>query len=102
MRAVPIVVALASTATLGYFLIIQRSQPQVQLQPPPQQQVAQTAPQEPQAQAQQQSVQAQNPVQQSEVQEPDPPVPNPLPPVPSDDKLIILINSALLALESSE
>ena len=39
--------------------------------------------------------------QQSEVQEPDPPVPNPLPPMPSDDKLLILINSALIALNQA-
>jgi hypothetical protein len=98
LRAVPIVVALASTAALGYFLLIQRSQPQVQLPLP---QVVQTAPQAPQAPPQEQAVQGQKPVQQSEVQEPDPPVPNPLPPVPSDDKLIILINSALLALNQA-
>ena len=35
------------------------------------------------------------------MQEPDPPVPNPLPPVPSDDKLLILINSALIALNQA-
>ena len=67
----------------------------------PQQQVAQTPSPRPQAQAQQQPVQAPKPLRQSEVQEPDPPVPNPLPPVPSDDKLLILINSTIIALNQA-
>ena len=67
----------------------------------PQQQVAQTPSQPPEAQPQPQPLQAQEPRQQSEVREPDPPVPNPLPQMPSDDKLLILINSALLALNQA-
>jgi len=98
--AVPIVVAITSTAVLGYFLISQRWQPQAQMQMP-QQQVAQTPSQQPEALPQPQPVQAQKPREQSEVQEPDPPVPNPLPTMPSDDKLLILINSALIALNQA-
>ena len=98
--AVPIVVAITSTAVLGYFLISQRWQPQAQMQMP-QQQVAQTPSQRPEALPQPQPVQAQKPREQSEVQEPDPPVPNPLPTMPSDDKLLILINSALIALNQA-
>ena len=98
--AVPIVVAITSTAVLGYFLISQRWQPQAQIQVP-QQQVAQTPSQRPEALPQPQPVQAQKPREQSEVQEPDPPVPNPLPTMPSDDKLLILINSALIALNQA-
>ena len=100
LRAIPIVVAIASTAVLGYFLISQRWQPQAQVQMP-QQQVAQTPSQPPEALPQPQPLQAEEPPQQSEVQEPDPPVPNPLPQMPSDDKLLILINSALIALNQA-
>jgi hypothetical protein len=100
LRAIPIVVAIGSTAVLGYFLISQRWQPQAQVQMP-QQQVAQTPSQRPEAVPQPQPLQAQRPRQQSEVQEPDPPVPNPLPPMPSDDKLLIMINSALIALNQA-
>ena len=67
----------------------------------PQQQVAQTPSQPPEALPRPQPLQAQKQQQQSEVQEPDPPVPNPLPPMPSDDKLLILINSALIALNQA-
>jgi hypothetical protein len=103
--AIPTVVAVASTAVLGYFLLSQRWQPQAQLQQP-QQQVAQTPPQQPQPHSQ---APAQQPAQQpppqrqapSEVQEPDPPIPNPLPSLPNDDKLLILINSAVLALNQA-
>jgi hypothetical protein len=63
----------------------------------------QAPPQQPQAQVQS-PVQQQPPPQrpaQTEVQEPDPPVPDPLPPMPNDDKLVILINSALIALNQA-
>jgi len=101
LRAVPIIAAIASTSVLAYVLISERLQPQIQLQQP-QQQVAQTPPQQPQAQAQSpvQEPPPQRPAQ-IEVQEPDPPVPIPLPPMPSDDKLVILINSALIALNQA-
>jgi hypothetical protein len=103
--AIPTVVAVASTAVLGYFLLSQHWQPQAQLQQP-QQQVAQTPPQQPQPHSQ---APAQQPAQQpppqrqaqTQVEEPDPPVPNPLPSVPNDDKLLILINSAVLALNQA-
>ena len=109
LRAIPIIAAVASTSVLAYFLISERSQPFLQLQQP-QQQIAQT-PQPPQAQVQErpQQQQAQTQVQgspsqqqaQTEVQEPEPPVPNPLPPIPSSDTLIILIDSALIALNQA-
>ena len=71
----------------------------------PQQQVAQTPSQPPEALPQPQPLRPakleQEPRQQSEVREPDPPVPNPLPQMPSDDKLLILINSALVALNQA-
>jgi hypothetical protein len=97
---------------LAYFLLSERSQPFAQLQQEPQhqesqQQLTQPAPlpqaqvEEPQVQqAQVQQPQAQAQVQ-TQVQEPEPPVPNPLPPMPTDDKLIILINSALIALSQA-
>ncbi len=107
LQAIPIIAAIASTSVLAYFLISERLQPSVQLQQP-QQQMAQTPPQPQQAQARPQQ-QAQTPVRepppqqqaQTQVQEPEPPVPNPLPPIPSSDQLIILINSALMALNQA-
>jgi hypothetical protein len=87
---------------LGYFLISQRWQPQAQLQQP-QLQAAQTPPQESQPQPQapaQRPVTSQRQAQMGD-QEPEPQVPNPLPPLPSDDKLLILINSALIALNQA-
>jgi hypothetical protein len=100
LRAVPTVAAIASTSVLAYFLLSERWQGQVQLQQQPQQEVAQTAPQQPQAQTQVQQPPPQ-PQAQTQVQEPDPPVPDPLPPIPNGDKLIILINSALIALNQA-
>jgi hypothetical protein len=100
LSVIAAVMAIAAMAGLGYYLVSQRSQPFAQLQQQqPQQQVAQTSPAAPQAQTQQQPVQAQ--ARPSEVQEPDPPVPNPLPDMPSDDKLLILINSSLVALNQA-
>ena len=72
--------------------------------------MAQTPPQPAQAQVQQRpqqqtqtQVQDPPPEQQArtQVQEPEPPVPNPLPPIPSSDRLIMLINSALIALNQA-
>ena len=106
LRAVPIIVAIASTAVLGYFLLSERWQPNAQPQQPPQtaqiqQQWVQAQQPQPQAQVQQPQVQPPQAQAQPQVQEPDPPVPNPLPQVPSDDKLLILINSALVALNQA-
>ena len=109
LQAIPIIAAVASTSVLAYFFISERSQPSLQLQQP-QQQMAQTPPQPAQAQVQQRpqqqtqtQVQDPPPEQQArtQVQEPEPPVPNPLPPIPSSDRLIMLIDSALIALNQA-
>ncbi len=105
LRAVTVVVALVSTAALAYYLLVGRSQPFEQLQQQPQPQAAQEveqkapAPQE-QAQTEQQEEDQAEPQQAT----PQPEVPTDLGPrlaMPSDDKLIMLINSSLIALNQA-
>jgi hypothetical protein len=110
LRAVPIVAAIASTATLAYFLISERWLAEVQSQQP-QQQAMRTAVEPLTQQAQEQLAEStpeappqEAPLaqqQQVRAEEPEPPVPDPLPGMPNDDKLVVLINSALLALNQA-
>jgi hypothetical protein len=103
LRAIPIAVAIASTALLAYFFLSERSQPFAQLQQEPQQQ--QPAPQQPAPNApapQQQQAQAEQPPQQqvqSQAEEPEDLGPRLS--MPTDDKLILLINSSLIALNQA-
>jgi hypothetical protein len=101
LRAVPAVVALVSTAALAYFLLSERSQPFAQLQqqaaeeeeqaaPAPKQQAQAEQPPQQGAQAQQAPAQQQAPVDLG-----------PRLAMPSDDKLIMLINSSLIALNQA-
>jgi hypothetical protein len=101
LRGVPIVVAIASTALLAYFLLSERSQPFAQLQQQPQQQ--QPAPPQPAPSApQQQQAQAEQPPQRpTQAQQEEPTGPVQRLPMPNDDKLIMLINSALIALNQA-
>lgn len=102
LRALTVVVALVSTAALAYYLLAGRSQPFAQLQQPPQavEEVEQAAP-APQRQAQ--AEQPPEPEPEAE-QAPAQPVPTDLGPrlaMPTDDKLIMLINSSLIALNQA-
>jgi hypothetical protein len=98
LRAVPIVVAAASTAALAYFLLSERSQPFAQLQQEPRQQESeqQSAPSAPQSKSQPQVQQA-----QAQPQQQAPAAPMRPPPMPNDDKLLMLINSSLIALNQA-
>jgi len=112
--ALSVTAALVSTSLLAYFLLVdQRSQPYAQLQqqapdgdrdPPrePQQQVQKTAEditeqQRPPSAPQQQQQQ----IQQAQQQSPSPTDLGPRLPMPSDDKLVILITSSLIALNQA-
>jgi hypothetical protein len=105
LRAIPIIVAIASTGILGYFLYSQRSQPFAQLQEVPQQQPAsqpQPAQTAPQPAPQKQQAQAdQSPQRQVKPPEREPENLGPRLPMPNDDKLILLINSSLIALNQA-
>jgi hypothetical protein len=113
LRAVPVVVALVSTGALVYFLFSERSQPFAQLQQQPQQQQVaqeetQQAPEAPQAPAAKQQQPAEQPEQQQQggqaQQAATEPIPADLGPrlsMPTDDKLIMLINSSLIALNQA-
>jgi hypothetical protein len=113
LRTVPIVVALVTSAALVYFLFSERSQPfaQLQQQPePPRQQVTQNeepAPEAPpparheqQAPADQAEIQEQARAQQ-DVTEPVPEDLGPRLSMPNDDTILLLINSALIALNQA-
>jgi hypothetical protein len=97
LRAIPIVVAIASTALLAYFILSERSQPFAQLQQ------QQPAPQPPQSEpAPQQQAQAEQPPQrQAPAQQEEPIQPGPRLPMPNDDTLLLLINSSLIALNQA-
>jgi hypothetical protein len=90
VRAVPAVAALVSTLLLAYFVLIERSQPYAQLQQPPQQ--------EAQRQLAQNGPQPSTPDQA----EPQPrTLATPAARVPSDDVLLMLIRSTLIALNQA-
>lgn len=101
LLAIPIVVALASTSLLAYFMFFtERSQPVAQQSQPEPQVRREQAEAEPPREVAQDNTQSQ-PAQQ-------PPQPQPIPTdlgprlsMPSDDKLVILINSSLLALNQA-
>ncbi len=85
LRAIPIIAALVSTSLLAYFVLSARySQPQAQLQPEPTQQLAQKAPE--QGSPKQADPKSQ-PVQRL--------------PMPSGDRLVMMIQSALIALNQA-
>lgn len=105
LRAVPIVIAIVSTGALAYFLLSDRSEPFAQLQERDEDRAATEVEQaEPPEALQPQRAETEAPPQQeAQAEQPPPPPPQVLPPeqrpaVPSDDKLIMLINSSLLAL----
>jgi hypothetical protein len=85
LRTIPVIAALVSTSLLGYFVLsVRYSQPQAQLQPEQAQQLAQKAAQQvPLNQAEPES----QPVQRL--------------PMPSDDSLLMMIQSALIALNQA-
>jgi hypothetical protein len=85
LRAIPVIAALVSTSLLGYFVLSARYwQPQAQLQPEQTQQLAQKAPEQvPPKQAEPET----QPVQRL--------------PMPSDDGLLMMIQSALIALNQA-
>jgi len=99
LRAIPIVVAIASTALLAYFLFSERSQPFAQLQQEPQQQ--QPGPQPDQSAPQQQAPAEQPPQRQAQPQQEEPTEPVQRLPMPNDDKLLMLISSSLIALNQA-
>lgn len=110
LRAIPVIAAVVSTSLLAYFLLSERSQPQAQLQQPDaqQQQVAQSGGREGMQDAGQQGAQsggqqlAQNGPQRSGQQQPQgqqaPAQPLPM---PSDDRLMMMILSSLVALNQA-
>jgi len=107
LRAIPIVVALASTGLLAYFLLSERSQPFAQLQDARQQQSAPQQPAEnapqpaPSAPPEQRAQAGQSPQRQVKPPQQEPTGPVQRLPMPNDDKLIMLINSALIALNQA-
>ena len=103
--------ALVATAALAYYLLAGRSQPFAQLQQQPEQEAAE---QEQEAPTPQQTEAAQPPQRQAQAQPQEPePQPEDTPAeqapadmgprlaMPSDDKLVMLINSALIALNQA-
>lgn len=126
LRAIPIVAALVSTALLAYFVLIgQRSPPvaqfqqqpmaqdglqQGQFQPPPQQQMAPNGQQAGQFQQQPQPM-VRQPQQQMAESGQGPQIeqqaqdeliaPDPHPAMPNDDKIFLLIQSTLIALNQA-
>jgi len=86
VRAIPAVAALLSTSLLAYFVLIERSQPYAQLQ-------------QPQQEAQRQL--AQNGPQPSTPDQAKPQPRTPAARVPSDDVLLMLIRSTLIALNQA-
>ena len=105
LRAVTVVVVLVATAALAYYLLAGRSQPFAQLQEQPQSQAAEEGEQKaPAPQRQAQAEQAQEPEPEAEQAQAQQPVPTDLGPrlaMPTDDKLIMLINSSLIALNQA-
>lgn len=105
LRAVTVVVALVSSAALAYFLLSERSQPFAQLQQQPQPQAAEEEEQKapaPQRQAQAEQTQEPRPeAPQVPIQQPVPTDLGPRLAMPTDDKLIMLINSSLIALNQA-
>jgi outer membrane biosynthesis protein TonB len=105
LRALTVVVALVSTAAIAYFLLSERSPPFAQLQEQPQPQAVEEVEQKalaPQRQAQ--AEQPQEPEPEAEQAPAQQPVPSDLGPrlaMPTDDKLIMLINSSLIALNQA-
>jgi hypothetical protein len=102
LRALTVVVALVFTAALAYYLLVGRSQPFAQLeqqpqsqQPQPQQQTA------PQQQAEAEQPQDDQPEAQQAPAQPEPTDLGPRLAMPTDDKLIMLINSSLIALNQA-
>lgn len=103
LRAITVVVALVFTAALAYYLLVGRSQPFAQLQPQPQaaEEAEQKAP-APQRQAQDEEAQERQPeAQQAPAQQEVPTDLGPRLAMPTDDKLIMLINSSLIALNQA-
>jgi hypothetical protein len=101
LRAIPIVAALVSTSLLVYFMFFGRQPapyaPQQQERPAP---VAQPEP----AEAKPETPQRVAEESESPKDEPAPPIPidlGPKLPMPSDDKLVILITSSVLALNQA-
>jgi hypothetical protein len=108
LRAIPIIAALVSTSLLVYFIFFSdRSAPDAQLQQEPREAASQAGrppvqekEQEQQERPSQRSAQAEEPKQEPK----QPPVPTdlgPRLPMPSDDKLVILITSSVLALNQA-
>jgi hypothetical protein len=95
LRAVPIVIAIASTSGLAYFLLSDRSQPFAQLQQQSQEQAAEEEQSGEAAPEQRAQTEQQRQTQQQQV------APMQRPSMPSDEKLIMLINSALIALNQA-
>ena len=87
VRAIPAVAALVSTSLLAYFVLIERSQPHAQLQQPPQQEA--------------QGRLAQNGPQPSTPEQAKPQPRTPAARVPTDDVLLMLIRSSLIALNQA-
>lgn len=85
LSGIPIIASLVSTSLLAYFVLsVQNSQPFAQLQQEPPQQLAQKAPEQPNPQEAKPEPQAAPPVR-----------------MPSDDVLLMLIRSTLIALNQA-
>jgi len=104
LRAIPIVAALVSTSLLVYFMFFgSRSGPLAQSQQEQRDSVAQAEPQQPQQEKEPSQRMAQ-PAEQPAPEPEQPPIPTdlgPRLPMPSDDKLVVLITSSILALNQA-